>query len=229
MDDEILKPRPDPTVAIVGAIALGIGFGIGYLLGKRQQKFIHAVPAQDWDMSDLAVVSDTEEETDTDIPDEFSEVIEKGKTFIEQTLGEPVEPEHRTIFDTDSDGTVWNWEDETSKRTEEAPYILHQDEFITDEREYRQSNLTYYAGDDILVDEDNVPIYNPGVILGPLLFGHGSKDPNVVYIRNSKLLAEYEVIRDPGHYSVEVLGNEIEEQASTTDLKHSSDRKFRER
>jgi hypothetical protein len=72
------------------------------------------------------------------------------------------------------------------------------------------------------VDEDEKPIYNHEQQTGQLKFGHGSGDPNVVYIRNDKRQSEYEVVHDPGLYSVEVLGLEIEHNTRTQDLRHAN-------
>lgn len=122
----------------------------------------------------------------------------------------------------------WNYAVEIRKRNTKEPCVIHKDEFFTDEKGYAQSTLTYYSGDDILVDEDDTPIYNHADVTGPLLFGHGSGDSNVVYIRNDKRKAEYEILRDPGLYSVEVLGLSIEKNDRVKELKHSKNMRFRQ-
>lgn len=114
----------------------------------------------------------------------------------------------------------WNYELELNNRSEDIPYVLHYNEFFNEEMGFGQSTLTYYEGDDILTDENDVPIYNHSSVVGELLFGHGSNDPNVVYIRNEKLHAEYEVLREPGSYQVEILGADVE-TSYKEDLKHS--------
>ncbi len=122
----------------------------------------------------------------------------------------------------------WNYAVEIKKRNLLEPCVIHKDEFFSDEKGYSQSTFTYYAGDDILVDEDDTPIYNHEDVTGPLLFGHGSSDNNVVYIRNDKRKAEYELLRDPGLYSEEVLGLSIENNERAADLKHSKNLRFRQ-
>lgn len=122
----------------------------------------------------------------------------------------------------------WNWEAELSTRTPDAPYILQREEFFNNEMGFDQDTWTYYKGDDILVDETDTPVYNYHENTGPLTFGHGSGDPSVVYIRNEDLKAEYEVVLNEGHYSVEVLGLELEEKLASEDLRHSTPRKFRD-
>jgi len=73
-----------------------------------------------------------------------------------------------------------------------------------------------------LCDSHDKPIYNHSEVVGELLFGHGSNDPNVVYIRNPKLEAEYEILRDEGSYEEIVLGEQIEHEAEEGDLRHSA-------
>lgn len=121
---------------------------------------------------------------------------------------------------------VWDYKEEVLKRSPDHPYIIHKDEFWSEESGYTQSTLTYYNGDDILCNEDDSPIYNYVQVVGELRFGHGSGDPNVVHVRNDKRKDEYEIVFDPGFYSVEVLGLEIEPN-ERKGLKHGIDRKFK--
>ncbi|MET0786957.1 MAG: hypothetical protein ABWY25_09640 [Paenisporosarcina sp.] len=118
--------------------------------------------------------------------------------------------------------TPWDYDVEVPKRTKEAPYIIHRDEFFNHEADYySQTTLTYYAGDNILCDELDVPIPNADKLVGKLEFGKGSEDRSIVYIRNDHLEAEYEVILDHGYFQVEVLGVQMEEDLNQKDLKHS--------
>lgn len=121
----------------------------------------------------------------------------------------------------------WNYDLEVQRRNQTEPYVLHKDEFWAEEVGYEQTTLTYYEGDNVLVDQDDNPIYNIEGTIGPLLFGHGSGDENVYHVRNDKLEAEYEVVRDTGLYATIVLGLEAEADATKSDLKHSSNRRFR--
>ncbi len=133
------------------------------------------------------------------------------------------------VFDEISDDD-WDYEIERATRTEDEPYIIHVDEFISDEMGWdSQSTITWYEGDQILTDTHDTPIYNPEKVVGSLRFGHGSKDPNVVYVRNEKLQAEYEILRDEGNYVDEILGGQVERQLEASDLRHTnSPRKFRQ-
>lgn len=125
------------------------------------------------------------------------------------------------VFEQTIDG--WNYADAIATRSPGRPYVIHRDEFWNEEKGYDQSTLNYYAGDDIMTDSDDTPIYNYQNTVGELLFGLGSGDKNVFFVRNEKLKSEYEIIRDMDSFSSVVLGMDLD---GRSDLKHST-RKFR--
>lgn len=106
----------------------------------------------------------------------------------------------------------WNYEEELDKRlNSQTPYIIHQDEFMGKETGYSQVTYTYYAADDVLVDEENNhPLPHADLVVGVenLRFGHGTDDIDVVFVRNNDLKIEMEICRHPGSYEEEVLGIE---------------------
>lgn len=129
----------------------------------------------------------------------------------------------------DGAGDEWDYKAEIETRDKSAPYIIHVDEYMADEMGFdSQSTLTWYEGDQILCDSQDRIIYNYNEVVGELRFGHGSNDPNVVFIRNERLQAEYEVLRDSGSYQEIVLGETLEREAEAQELKHSATRKFRD-
>jgi hypothetical protein len=116
----------------------------------------------------------------------------------------------------------WDYEAERNTRESLEIYVIHKDEFFGNEMHFKQATLTWYEADEVLVDELDKPIYAVSNLLGDrMIFGHGSGDPNVVYVRNEREQMEWEVIRDPGLYAVEVLGLEVEHDYEKQDLKHS--------
>jgi hypothetical protein len=119
------------------------------------------------------------------------------------------------------DDSDWNYDVELANRRDDIPYTIHRDEFFENEPGHRQSQLTYYKGDNILCDELDSPIYDPERVVGTLEFGRGSQDPNIVYVRNVKLDADYEVVLDHGFYQIEVLGQAQEDVLNSENLKHS--------
>lgn len=109
----------------------------------------------------------------------------------------------------------WDWEVEIPKRDPDLPFILHQDEYSTNESGYSQAQLIYYARDDILIDADDPQtiLSNRETLIGREAlnrFGHGSDDYNTVYVRNSDLEIEYEIHRVPKSWEEEIHGLENE-------------------
>ncbi|MCA1806575.1 MAG: hypothetical protein LC687_01745 [Actinobacteria bacterium] len=103
----------------------------------------------------------------------------------------------------------WDIDEEMLGRTKDYPYVISTDEFFHGESGYSQSGLTFYEGDNVLADEKESDIPYPDPIVGIQnlnRFGEGSGDPLVVYIRNERLSAEYEIIKHEGKYAHEVLG-----------------------
>lgn len=182
----------------------------------------------------LVVEENKEELVDKHTPEEAAadfqvdDDIREGKAVGVQALKEDPRP-RANVFDTVMEtDPQWDYEAELALRTTTAPYILHRDEFINDEEGCSQHTLTYYEGDDIMADEQEIPVYNYTDVVGPLKFGHGSLDMNVYYVRNPKLRSEYEVVRATGSYEMEVLGYSIEQEYAKEDLQHSVPRFKRE-
>lgn len=102
----------------------------------------------------------------------------------------------------------WNWDEEKSQRQHRIPYVIHVEE--RGEADFDQISYTYYEADDVLCEETSGQIVQPrDEIVGDHnlgRFGHGSRDPNVVYLRNDHLGLEIELIRNPGSYTEEVRG-----------------------
>ena len=132
--------------------------------------------------------------------DEPGYVEEETETTIEENVfidGKPINP-----FD-------WNQEVEESKRDPESPYVISFEEFNENPTDWEQNNLIYYEGDDVLADERDNPIPEIEATVGYdnlNRFGHGSQDPNVVYIRNERTEALFEVIHNDGKFADQVVG-----------------------
>lgn len=96
-----------------------------------------------------------------------------------------------------------------SPRDSGDPYIVTVQEFFDECDDYDTHSVTYYEDDRMLVDDRGSIISDIEVNLGPdynLAFGLGSGEPHVVYIRNPRRSNDYEVLREPGSYTEDVLG-----------------------
>jgi hypothetical protein len=106
----------------------------------------------------------------------------------------------------------WNYDQQVAGRTADKPFIMHFEEYQQSECAH-QITITYFEGDDVLIDEADEVITKKDEVVGMenlAKFGFGSGDHNVVYVRNPVLDIEYEILRHKGHYAKEVLGLEEE-------------------
>lgn len=203
----------------VGTVSFGVGVAVGWFTAKKklEEETIEISVEEDFQ---LTLVFDESEPEYVDTPrptfvineDDFAaysdEELEGGETSMINVFAE--------------EDTDWDYEIECQNRTPHLPYVIHRDEFFGDEMGWdSQSTLTWYEGDEVLVDERDNVLSNPPSFIGNPVFGHGSGDPNVVYVRNEKFQAEYEVLRDPGSFEMDILGGHVESQMEKEDFRHS--------
>lgn len=96
------------------------------------------------------------------------------------------------------------------ERNPDIPYVITEEEFLENEREYNQVTLTWYAKDDVLCDEHDDIIENDRVsdTIGSDAyqhFGYGAPEDEV-HIRNEALQIDFMIKRHQGSYKVDVLG-----------------------
>jgi len=103
----------------------------------------------------------------------------------------------------------FDYDAELALRSPDQPYVISHDEFLEANPEYTQVTVVYYAGDNTLADEREQPVEDLNYTVGAnnlLRFGHGSRDSNVVYVRNEKLEMDFEIQRSLGSFATEVMG-----------------------
>lgn len=106
-------------------------------------------------------------------------------------------------------------EEKPEEHDPEVPYIITVNEFMQGEQDFEKITVTYYEGDEVLVDERDEVIHDlEGTVSSSCLnfFGQGSNDDSIVYVRNEKLEVDFEVVRHQGRYTVVVLGMDDEDQ-----------------
>ena len=111
---------------------------------------------------------------------------------------------------------------------ENEPFVIPVQAYMDNEEMYEQYTLTYYVGDKQLVFEDSDEVIedvDQTVGFHNLHnFGVESGNDDTVYVRNTKRLSEYEILRDPGKYHEKVQG--IDTWDDSPEPKHPI-RKFR--
>lgn len=89
------------------------------------------------------------------------------------------------------------------------PYVITLEQFSEEMVNFDKLTIYYYEDDGTLADENEEIISDETYIVGDealIMFGEGSDDPEIVYVRNEKLMSDYEVIRLSKSYKDEVLG-----------------------
>ena len=117
-----------------------------------------------------------------------------------------------SVFDNDADYDLDDEDDHLYNGDNvdlSKPVIISKDAFFQNEPEYTQVTVTYFQGDDIVVDERDDTLDDVDDAIGNenlQRFGQKSKDPNVVYVRNHKRSMDFEVLKSKGKFEQEVLG-----------------------
>jgi len=144
--------------------------------------------------------------------------------------GTPVVQSSVNVFLQSETDDTFDYDQEMKTRSPDSPYVISNEEFGLNESEFSQVTLTYYRGDGVLTDEreKEIPFSDPVVGDKNLeRFGHGSGDPRIVYVRNERLSAEYEIVMSDGKYAHEVLGFEHSDGGSRGRRQDSELRRFR--
>jgi hypothetical protein len=207
-----------------GGLGLGLGAGlfIGYTFGKRRS-YRHAEKEMNESRDEYRKARDEYRAkmnipTKPDIEQLVKKREERQKATQERPLkppvpgvGEPISTseQYEALKHINVTTPGWDYAAELEKRGDD-PYVIHIDEFRQNEPEHSQTTVTYYEKDDVLLDEREQDLISDldGVVgLNNLqLFGHGSGDPNVVYVRNDAIDSDFEICRNPGSYAEEVHG-----------------------
>lgn len=86
---------------------------------------------------------------------------------------------------------------------DDEPYVISPLKFAEQDEDYEVISLTYFS-DGILVDDMGELIDDPESIVGtefPEHFGEYTEDPDTVYVRNERLMVDYEIQRDLDTYA----------------------------
>jgi hypothetical protein len=116
-----------------------------------------------------------------------------------------VEVVERNIFDNGDQLAIHKEERDTSK-----PYVVDYDEYMEHPDGHEEVQLTYYAGDGVLGDDNDEPIEDVEGIVGRMnlnMFGASDpEDPHILLIRNEQKKLDIEVTHSDGKFAHEVLG-----------------------
>jgi hypothetical protein len=122
--------------------------------------------------------------------------VHDGVEAVESTVDEPEDQVEATLA--------------ISRESDDTPYLISIDDFHDSTWDHHTHlSVTYYVGDKVLMDEREQIVPNIGETIGEWAvenFGLLSLDPEVVYVRNKRLHADFEVTRDASSYQEQILG-----------------------
>lgn len=206
---------------LLGGLALGAA--VGFYFGKRhnRNKIREEIFAESEKELDAIREVYRQKMVAAEEKPSVEDVIEEKGYAVEEVEERPTrppvpvqEPLTREDLKKDKDED-WDFEYELAQRSDDKPYIIHQDEFRNSDSGYRQVVYTYYAGDNVLTDEDEEKVEDIDDLVGRRNlghFGHGSDDLRAVFVRNDRLNMEFEVCLVLASYEEEVQGLSNEQE-----------------
>lgn len=149
-----------------------------------------------------------------------------------EVVVENVEVKQNVTVVTENDPRDWDYNAEIADRelNPDVPYTISFAEFNENNVGHEQTTFTYYSADQTLADAQEKPVDNIDYVIGDdnlTRFGHGSDDPNVVYVRNEKIDMDFEIVRSNGSYQSEVLNVEPEPATLQHSRRHPNRRGWR--
>ena len=138
--------------------------------------------------------------------------------------GAPFIPEDESIWSKDEPqdpSTELKDELFIDRDEESGPFVITLEEFMTDHSDeengdYDKESLIWWDGDGQLSAPDESLVPDIEFVVGNKnlsFFGRGSKDPNMLYIRNKAVGTDFEIVRHETSYMATVLGIEDDEPA----------------
>lgn len=228
---------------LVGFGSAAIGGTVGYILGRRS-KCKTCEKAEWYDRAEKACeegemakedryfikleeLSGADTDGDEKYPyDEYVESMKQYEQEAERYNGEEYIPGEyiKRLGETrirrlENNQEVWYClNDDGDEVLDDLPHEISMMSFMNDRLDDEKETLDYYVEDDILCEAHDEIVENRedivGMIFSKLFDGVLSEDENVVYIRNPRLHADYEIIRHDSSYDKEVLGATDEQVAA---------------
>lgn len=199
----------------VGAIALGVGFRIGYDYAKKNLWQHYG------DMADAEIAEGKrhyEEKYKKLVATLFEEVAESentgtAKVFKQEVKVAPAAAEAMTNyqghFNRDENSQAYGETVMALAQTVQVldegndglPTIISLEEFEASDHDHMQSSLVYYAGDNILLDERDEVVEDADILVGNhnlIKLSEGGDSP--IHVRNFRFEMDFEIVFNPGEY-----------------------------
>lgn len=224
VDTQAVRSMAAPLVLLGASVGLAVGVLVGYKWASKRLEAVYARISEDEIAEAKSFYAKLHKGGDFSTPEKAAAVLRPEVEAAADAMLEyqgrsddstPPDPrdhpevmERSNIFVESKSKFVWDQEHEESLRTEEEPFVLHEDEWM-EGCGYKRVDLFYYAGDETLTDEgdDPIPTVDDTVGLANLQrFGQGTQDARTLFVRNDRLRSDFQIILHDGKYAHEVLG-----------------------
>lgn len=163
------------------------------------------VELEEWYISDPENPrgDDSDEVDDTDVSDEAEVEPEQTEEEVRSNLQSIID-QYTATEDADSEQTIRSFVKQVVDNDDphfKPPYVISTGTFSWDEEgeKYDKVTVTYYPQHRVVIDDDGDVMDNVAGVLGWAnlnRFGDMSEQADVVFIRNEKIMTDYEVVRD---------------------------------
>lgn len=144
--------------------------------------------------------------SEDELDEQYAEIAESNRVILETEQYDPSKIVSKNIFE-NPPKTEW---------AEHKPHPITLHEALESPEEIL--TVTWFEGDDTMIDDSEVLIPAPDDFLGEDwkdYFGFESGDDDMVYVKNPKDGSIFEVTRDSGYYTVTVLGQAPPDEGDT--------------
>lgn len=151
------------------------------------------------------------DEKPTEVEESSDMTIQNLFDIVDESEDETDEPQDGSYTSSPTKDESGNIVRRTSEGIIEVknPEVISYESYANECRDFSQSTLTYFSEDDVLCTELNEVIHNVDELVGSdalVSFGKDSYDDDTVYVRNTQLASDFEIIRKDASYQEEVLG-----------------------
>lgn len=151
----------------------------------------------------------TQSDDDDIVEEEYVHVKKKKRSHHTNTTSMVEDPEEapeshlEATLIGDLNGVVMDLDLSQEERSEDFPYVIAAEEYFSGDSGNDLISISYFEDGNTLVDErqEILDIEDTIGTANLLRFGHGSDDPNIVYIRNERDGSDFEVAKCEGTYA----------------------------
>lgn len=202
-------------VAIISFIFGAVGGAVAtYFVMKQQME------------PELEVVYEPNEEIKERIKEDFEKKVDTERKVVTESTKQAEEQDKKEYEDVirKYNHQLKKPEVDIREMLNRKPYLISEEEYATTNLNYDKDSMTYYAEDDVLADDCDEMVDDPGRFDDAVrMLLDSTNDETEVYIRDDSTYTDYAVAIANGSYQREVLGyiEELEDEP-----RHPKPRKY---